>query len=792
MKHSIKNWFERIPINLRAAAGLLGLLFVFYPDLFLVKAAPLTGDHLEQHYPWAMLLWKSLRQGSLPFWTPLIQCGFPIAAEGQIGVFYLPNILLSLLLPFHWAYSYANLVHFLIAGWGTYAYLRKMKLMPSSAFIGAFIYLFGTAYGGAYYNITSLKTLAWFPWMLMIFERMLSVVRLWHVLVLAVLASLMILAGYLQVAALGFAILLVYALIRIWFFADGVMSAVGKCKLLVILGLSIAIGVLISAPQLWLTFQLAIQSNRAVTSENYTYVGSLSPLAFATLVFSVVQGYCRGNSFYMGIFSIFLLIAAGYTRQDSVEHRIFRLWLWMTVISLLLALGQLSPLYVAFVKIFRFYAFRTPAKFLVFACFGLSVISAIGFQTLWRASVFPVGIIKKAARGFYMTIGVACAGWAGAYAIFSWGRTLLIHAGDWFILNFIYQKAGHPHSLENYRVRLGDYLDRFAGTLALQDDWAKMSLIPVILGLILTFFLTHAKKCHRKWLVVGVLFLAFDLYAVSFRDIKADFGSYRDLDKIFDADKELYSSLKNIRGRLFGFRNQAETIPLTPNVNMLHEIEDVGAYSPLVLSRYYETIGRLGNVNDSNQCLTPDSGFVLERFNLLSFLDVDMVLSSRWLQHESLQLVATDDRKRWFLYKNTQSHARAYFVTDCEFTGNWAAIKNKLMAPGFDPAKKIFFEENEKTKIQTGLRPTTAVPISRLERLKHTADLEQWRLKTTGPGFFVLSNMMYPGWEATINGKSVPVLKAFGLFQAVYISEPGEYEVEFHFRPFVFWEVSEL
>jgi hypothetical protein len=155
-----KNWFQN-PDRL-ALFGLLGLLFAFYPELFLVKAAPLTGDHLEQHYPWAFLLAQSLKDFKLPFWTPLIQCGFPLVAESQVGAFYIPNLLMYFFLSFKVAYSYMNLVHWFIAGWGTYLYAKQMKLGAMAAFVAAAIFVFGGAYGGAYYNMTSLKRFAGF------------------------------------------------------------------------------------------------------------------------------------------------------------------------------------------------------------------------------------------------------------------------------------------------------------------------------------------------------------------------------------------------------------------------------------------------------------------------------------------------------------------------------------------------------------------------------------------------------------------------------------------------------
>ena len=117
-------------INILAFAG---LLVIFYPALWAAKEASLMGDHWEQHYPWAVLMAQSLKHGVWPFWTSLIQCGFPIAAESQIGLFYIPNLLLYSLLPVQWAYSYMNVVHFFISGVGTYAYCRRMGFSPAGA-----------------------------------------------------------------------------------------------------------------------------------------------------------------------------------------------------------------------------------------------------------------------------------------------------------------------------------------------------------------------------------------------------------------------------------------------------------------------------------------------------------------------------------------------------------------------------------------------------------------------------------------------------------------------------------
>src|SRR3989338_9089459 len=116
---------------------LVFLLFAFFPELFFATSASLTGDHIEQHFPWAYFLGSSLKSFQFPFWTNYIHCGFPIAAEGQIGAFYPPNLILFFLLPIKVAYAYLNVFHFVVAGFGSFLYAKSMKLSGNAAFTSA-------------------------------------------------------------------------------------------------------------------------------------------------------------------------------------------------------------------------------------------------------------------------------------------------------------------------------------------------------------------------------------------------------------------------------------------------------------------------------------------------------------------------------------------------------------------------------------------------------------------------------------------------------------------------------
>ncbi|MBP8060202.1 MAG: YfhO family protein, partial [Chloroflexi bacterium] len=50
------------------------------------------------------------------------------------------------------------------------------------------------------------------------------------------------------------------------------------------------------------------------------------------------------------------------------------------------------------------------------------------------------------------------------------------------------------------------------------------------------------------------------------------------------------------------------------------------------------------------------------------------------------------------------------------------------------------------------------------------------------PGFVVLGDTYYPGWQATIDGEKTPVYRANSIVRAVYVPA-GQHTITFTFRP---------
>jgi hypothetical protein len=65
---------------------------------------------------------------------------------------------------------------------------------------------------------------------------------------------------------------------------------------------------------------------------------------------------------------------------------------------------------------------------------------------------------------------------------------------------------------------------------------------------------------------------------------------------------------------------------------------------------------------------------------------------------------------------------------------------------------------------------------------RFSADHWEFAVDATHPALLVLSQMDYPGWQARVDGKSVPVLRANYAFQAIAVPS-GRSTVDLRFRP---------
>ncbi|MBN2310232.1 MAG: YfhO family protein [Candidatus Hydrogenedentes bacterium] len=181
-------------------------------------------DHWHYFAPLAHFMNCTMRQGEIPWWNPLILCGTPVAGNPQAGLFY-PFAAVRGLLTLHPSPLNAHLglfaltgLHLLLAGTGAFCLARSYRLSRAAAFVAAFVFMFNSALTRRipeHHHIVAVA--AWFPWILLLVKQALDApgARPRHVNALGagLLFGVSVLAGYpdnsvyMAVAVAAFAVL---------------------------------------------------------------------------------------------------------------------------------------------------------------------------------------------------------------------------------------------------------------------------------------------------------------------------------------------------------------------------------------------------------------------------------------------------------------------------------------------------------------------------------------------------------------------------------------------------------
>jgi hypothetical protein len=145
-----------------------------------------------------------------------------------------------------------------------------------------------------------------------------------------------------------------------------------------------------------------------------------------------------------------------------------------------------------------------------------------------------------------------------------------------------------------------------------------------------------------------------------------------------------------------------------------------------------------------------------------------------------LQRVHSGDVK---VYENTGVLDRAFVVHSTQIVADDHEALAALLDPSFDPRVEVVLQEP-----LTGTPLHQAIPddvqLSPVQVQSYEAERVVIRADLDRPGFLVLSDTWYPGWQARVDGVEQPVLRANLNFRAIQL-DAGRHTVEFVFHPVV-------
>ncbi len=362
---------------------LVVLLFLYWPAVTL-QGVFYVGDIYRLGYPARYEYAQGLQSGHVPLWTSRALAGFPTLAEGQTGAYYPLNLLLYRLLPLPVAINYSVLVALWVGGVGLFLYARAIGLRRVPAFLASCAFMVGGFVPGHLNHLNMLAAVSWLPLLLWAIEWASLGTNWRRWLLVSVLFGLQGLAGHPQISLLSGLLALAYAAVAP---LAGTLGGFDLRKLgrrtaacVVALGL----GATLAAVQWLPTYELARLSQRGqgLDAEFFTSF-SLHPLHFATMLWP----FARGNPYplvsletigYMGALPLALAACAILLRRD----RVVMFWTLIGAAAFVLSLGQWNPLYQYLRHVPVLNMFRAPARYLLWLDLAIAALAAVGMDYL--------------------------------------------------------------------------------------------------------------------------------------------------------------------------------------------------------------------------------------------------------------------------------------------------------------------------------------------------------------------------------------------------------------------------
>ena len=736
------------------------------------------GTPLLQFVPWQRMSAAMWRAGHLPLWNPLVGCGAPLAANYQTAAFY-PLGVLALLLPVELALSWTTAFHLALAGWGMYRWGRAAGLDQFPSFIGALSLMGG---GFLVTRVALFPSIAFtFPWMAVWLWRTEVLVqrgRLRDAIWLGLAIGLGLLAGHAQTAFYGGLLVGAYVVFRTLQMARRRTQAIRSKRLesagwsfvrrvstyrpVLLVLCAVVVGCGLAAVQLLPTAELLSQSRRVGgVTYDFAMTYSLWPWRLITVAAPDFFGH-PGQGDYWGyatywedagyIGTLPLLLAAGaivgarlgrarnqWRKQAGAGQVCF--WTICALIGWVLALGKNTPVFpLLFHHVPGFDLFQAPARWLAVTSVALAGLAALG------AHQWPVGRPGQRQGALWAVIGVA-----------------LIAGG-----------LAAPRLVPNIRptfgsatVRLGIALTGAGGVALLRRGAAAR----------------RGTRGQAWWqLTVGAL-VALDLLLLGWPSVPTvDRSLYRGqteaaaalrgepgavrvywptdpghLNRAFDAEQRVK----------FGYLDFGDFGPqdadywwemrelLLPNVGMLDGVASANNYDPLLVGRYTDLLDA-----------------VTGQPALLRVMGVSHVASDgSWPEGAPIQMGMPAS-----LYRLSDALGRAWVVPAARQVSSDEVLA-ALADPAFNPTAEVLLETPPIS------RPASQSPISNPQSLtlRDTPNRVTIDVILSEPGYLVLADTWYPGWQAMVDGEAVPLLRANHAFRAVSL-EAGEHTVEMRYR----------
>jgi len=139
------------------------------------------------------------------------------------------------------------------------------------------------------------------------------------------------------------------------------------------------------------------------------------------------------------------------------------------------------------------------------------------------------------------------------------------------------------------------------------------------------------------------------------------------------------------------------------------------------------------------------------------------------------------------LYEDLCFVPRTYVAGNSLFSTNSAETLDHLASPDFDALNTVILASTAGSSPAVGARHGVPLPVAGSSPAGHVEIVHRdpnsvtLRAQLARPAYVVLLDRYDPNWQATLDGRPAPVLRANQIFRAVYAGA-GLHEIRFHYR----------
>ncbi len=754
---------------------------------------------------------EDIKAGHFPLWNPYILCGMPTIANAMTNLFSPMLALYFFIKDSVMAYCIVIIMTITIMGWSVFFMMRRMfKADRLSAYISAIVFILcGFMFWILNISMKSIEDLLFvYPLAFLFYTKLRSTPSFkWAIAISLVLVLGFLNAngsvlqfGYNMSFLLGYHIFCV--ILSICTNNDEIKKAIKQETTITVYVISAFILTLgLSAFQFLPVFEAVQQSTRFSGKVSYcprgffpTVLSFIYPDIWPTVKmvqFDIIQGLKYGVIGYCGIpATVLALIGACYHKNKKrlffVIVPLTYLIVWPVYTSP--SVQRVLPLF------FRagnhlFYSFY-------FYCFSMAILAGLGVSVI-RTNIADIKLFLERRKLFYRLIKLVTMLLLGIYVVALLSLTAVRVAMPKLrpvvtekFLEYTSSSPNFQRTTEFYTDKINYFLSSFTDNFPLFAASHSVKIIGLLLLILIIFSACQRRNHLFLGLLAGCVLLDPVFVGNQYLEYSPENKFYNETpeikflkqktsqdffrvgvfyeDSICFWDKNPTASFKEFYEYNFNRFNR-----LHENIIIRFGIQKIGAFSGLCPARQYEYFSLLGK----NRGLGSHGIFLAKLDSpLLDMVNMKYVLSPVRLDNDKFSVVFQGDY--YTVYENKEVLPRVFWVGDAEFVASKEELFQQLLSLQPNVDKKLFI--SEKQPPAQLLKSNYVLGTGSVAIEKYSPNDVTIRVNYNQPGWVVLADAYYPGWNVWVDDKKTELYPAYHLLRAVYV-EQGEHTIKMRY-----------